>query len=445
VSLKKSSDYIFLPKKGEYMKQSVSLRYLYVALFLLIPGTTVEAAKVWNNNLAISEPSAFAPVVDETLDIQGINELISPIHIAAINADVLVTVTVDSMVTSSLQLYMYAATSRTITFSLMEDLIFRGSQSDFLITFSGGGNLEFILAGDVRLSFTSDTTTGGTFFVVNMDPVSVPSVEFSRTFPGGVIISPNAHSFVEVGERSVITFVSQAAVNSPSTGNITFDASNSIANRGRLILQIDDGGAFIMSGHHISTFTDPVLGNIDFTLPAGQSANVEVINSNTDTMFSGLMVINYNTIWPQLLSNPFCDGAFTTTQTGYILGANATLTLADGTYLDYVGTVTNITLMPAIPVSITQNRFVDTIIKDRNPSAFIVDGNPSLLATDAQIVLLGESAVYFRSGTNKNGLSVFQAFDPVMSDTIISFTVDPTYNLAIVMGMAVLCLMLKVG
>lgn len=412
------------------MKQSVMLRYRYVALFLfLVPMANIEAAKIWNNNLAISEPSAFAPVVDESLDIQGINELISPVHIAAINADVLVTVTnSDSLITSSLQLYMFAAASRKITFSLSNDLVFRGSQSDFLITFSGGGTLEFLLAGDTRLSFTSEPTTGGAIFVVNMDASAIPTVRFSRTFPGGTIILPNDNAFVEVGARSAITFVSQASLNTGATANMFFDAANGLSNSGRLILQLDDGGAFVISGHRISTFADPVLANISFGIPAGQNANVELITSNT-AGFSGLMVINYNTIWPQLLSDPFCEGVLTTTPTlaGYILGANGTLTLDDGTYLDYVGTVTNRTLTPAIPVSITQGRLVDTIIKDRNPSAFIVDGNPtSAIATDAQIVMGGSSAVYFRSGTNKNGDVVFQVFDPVVGDVVISFTVDPS-------------------
>lgn len=400
----------------------------------------LNANKFWNNNLAISEPSAFAPVVDENLDIQGLNQLNGHIHIAAVTSDVLVTVTVNAEVTGGAvgtsELHIFAGAGHKVTFSLQEDLFFRGSAADLLITFSGAGELVWQVAGDHRVIFGSEANTGGTVFVTNMsNSVSSNEVTFRR-FPAGNLgpTEVNRNAFVEIGPRSIVTFIS-ANVSSTSAF-MRFDATNSVANRGRLILQLDDAAAFDIEGHLNNAalgqgFADITLADLNLTTLTGGAVNVNVLNEVADnSAFSGLLVINNNTVWRQLDANPWCEPVVSDTHVGFVLGANGILVVNDNAYLDYVGTVSNITVLPNTPSSIVQGRPLTSIIKDRNPSAFIVDGPADAeRPTDgphALINLQGSAAIYFRSGVGADGSVVPFVFDPVLGDTIVSFTIDPT-------------------
>lgn len=400
----------------------------------------LNADKFWNNNLAISEPSAFAPVVDENLDIQGLNQLNGHIHIAAVTSDVLVTVTVASEVTASdvgtSELHIFAGTGLRVTFSLEEDLFFRGSASDLLITFSGEGELVWQVAGDHRVIFGSEENTGGTVFVTNMSNTNSPNEVTFRRFPAGDLgpTEVNQNAFVEIGPRSIITFIS--ADNPTTNAFMGFNATNSVANRGRLILQLDDAAAFDIEGHINSAalgqgFGDITLADLDLTSLTGDRTFVRIFNEQSDnSAFSGLLVINNNTVWRQLDSNPWCEPVVSDTHVGFVLGANGTLAIDDNSYLDYVGTVSNITVLPNTPSSIVQGRPLTSIIKDRNPSAFIVDGNSEAerpgQGIHALINLSGSAAIYFRSGVGADGVAVPFVFDPVIGDTVVSFTIDPT-------------------
>jgi hypothetical protein len=404
----------------------------------LVPAA-LNADKFWNNNLAITEPSAFAPVVDEDLDIQGLNQLNGHIHIAAVTSDVLVTVTVASEVTGggtgTSELHIFAGASRRVTFSLEQDLFFRGSAADLLITFSGEGELVWQVAGDHRVIFGSRENTGGTIFVTNMSSQVSPNEVTFRRFPinGLGPVEANRNAFVEIGPRSIITFISDDT--SGTNAFMRFDATNSVANRGRLILQLDDSAAFDIEGHLNNAaigdgFGDITIANLNLTTVTGGRASVSVLNQFLDnSAFAGLLVINNNTVWRQLDANPWCEPVVSDTHVGFVLGANGTLNIASNSYLDYVGTVSNITVLPNIPSSILQGRPLTSVIKDRNPSAFIVDGSSSPIrpgeGTHAFIGLAESSAIYFRSGVGADGVAVPFVFDPVLGDTIVSFTINP--------------------
>src|SRR5262249_28623698 len=147
--------------------------------------------------------------------------------------------------------------------------------------------------------------------------------------------------------------------------------------------------------------------------------------------WAGLLVVNSNTGWAQLQSNPWCEAIMSTTQIGFILGPNGVLQTNDGTYLDYVGTVTNYTFYPTVSESVVEaheleGQPVSQYIKDRNPSALIVDGSSNPFVTQQALInMLGTSAIYFRSGTDHDGIFTFTVFDPVVGDAVISFTINP--------------------
>lgn len=403
-------------------------------------------AKFWVNQPAITEPSQFAPVENEALYIQGLNALRNPIHINALTQDVIVSVTQstatvsrDGASTAYAGLYCYAATDRLITFSLTQNLSFYGNTQDLFITFSGTGNLRFYLRGGTDLSFTSSTGQGA-HFLVNMDNTANSpqnyDVIFSR-FPDLTAFGSserNQNAFVYIGPKSVMSFVGTttlaAGMVPNEVGTIAFDASNNTANLGRLVLYLNNNASMLVQGHKKNQISTGVFIP-DYALLAGLAAKMQVLNANGSSAWDGLLVVNTNTEWEQLRSNPWCEAVTTTTQVGFIIGANGILQLTNNTYLDYVGTVSNYTIIPIDSTAIAADCDVTTMIKDRNPSALIIDGNADDMlistATVAQVVFTGTAGAYFRSGVAENGLYTFSVIDPNFSSvsSIVSFTIAP--------------------
>lgn len=418
------------------------------AACLLLLNSTLQADKLWNNNTNITEPSTFAPVVNENLFVNGLNRLAGHIHIAAISTDVVISVTGSDSVISTTdfsaaaQLHLFADAGRTITFDITSDLMFRGSSRDFLISFSGAGNVIFNVAGDQTVSFSSVSGERGAIFLINADNFThTPqdfSVLFSRFHFGALgVTEPNLNATVGVGPLSMISFIAPAG-STLQRATLAFDPSTSTDYVGRLILAIQNGAAFNIQAHTNFAgtgegFGDITLADINLSSAEGDAntATVNIINRNGTTAWSGLLVVNNNTEWVQLRSNPWCEAVVSTTPVGFVLGETGLVALNDNTYLDYVGTVTNYSYNPVVLPEILELRELEGIppfnyVKDRNPSAFIVDGSNDPFANPrAQIILDGKSAIYFRSGVDRDGVSTFTVFDPLVGDAVISFTISP--------------------
>lgn len=383
------------------MTEKKLFRRLCTLSILLLMSKTIFANIVWNGG------SHDDNVVDMDLDISGTNYLTSPISIINTTISAMfVNITADAVVSSSQELYFF--TDNVITVRVAHDFTLSGTNgSNFLITFSGAGRLEFIIDGGTTLSFTEATSaSGGAIFLNDLTGNNNPSVIFSNS-----LINPDDNSTIVVGKRSAISFLGDA---SGQTGSINFNAPADPSHAGRLILKIDDGGSVINQSAHLTNL--PVsLENIQFN--QGSSFGSPSLNMD------GLLIINSNTTWQGLESNPFCELAPTSTsvaRTGFILGAGSVTTVPAGSYIDYVVTVTNITVYAAMPDNVLNRpcqRFLTRVVKDRNPAALIIDGNPDH-SNPAVINMSGNSAIYFRS-----------AVDCLGNSQLNTFTINPAANL----------------
>ena len=414
------------------------------SLFSAPCGTTV----LWHNASDLgplsTNPGISSSVRNQNIDISGVNALVGCINVVASSCDILITVTTtnstitgtgnrqDGVPTSASELYLFAGLGHTITFSLANDLIFRGTATnaggtllDLLVTASGPGSIIFNLAGGESLTFTSLSTAGGAFFYAVMD-TNASNIKFERMQSRANDTQKDIR--VHIGQNSGMGYLSAnaIAVNSGlnDTSIMTFDTANT--GTGRMVLRLENNSEFLIAGREVDTSISSnfTLANIVLTAPAGKNAQLDVINSTSATGGS-LLVTNYNSVYPDLVINPFCDGAFlvTGTQAGFILGANAELTVGDGAYIDYVGATTNV--IPTVQLDLSEELTElgltnQSIVKLRNGSAFIVDDNSNSLAVPPLINMLGSSAIYFRSGCDEDG-NVQEKVDGVFS-----FTIDPT-------------------
>lgn len=408
---------------------------------------------LWHN---LSDgPGGFSPgvvnsVFNQNIDVQGTNALVNGITVAALTCDIVISVSngdavitgsgnrADGVATNPARLYLFADTGHAITFDLQNSLLFRGTANgatklDLLITFSGHGTLNFVIAEGETVSFTSTPTSGGTKFFLNMENAApIPTVNFQ---PGFTPFNQNIE--VIIGERSCISFMSNNAALSTGQSIITFDPSNTGA--GLYILRVTNDSCFDIAGHLI---TAPLNGNflltdIDLTTAAGLNAQMQILNVQAGAgVPSCLTVINTNQVLTNYMIDPFCDGSFaiTGTQTGFILGANATLTINTLSYLNYIGASLNQTPIVFTPLANVQPDVLYKIlngdalspqdfIKERNPSAFVVDGNADPLSIPAQITMNGSSAIYFRSGVDNTGS--YTEFVNIGENLVLSFTINP--------------------
>ncbi|HEX2978242.1 MAG TPA: hypothetical protein VHO47_03945 [Candidatus Babeliales bacterium] len=443
-------------------------RLLIVAL-IFISKTLVAApcATTVNWHNLSDGPGGFSAgvtsdVTDQNIDVIGTNALVNGIHVQAITCDISITVTngdavitgsgnrSDGVPTNPARLYLYAATGHSITFSLTNDLLFRGTANgatllDLLVTVSGGGTVNFFIEGTKHVAFSSIPTSGGTKFFVAMQNGASPTVLFSRFQPlgslGAVDLAGNVE--VQVGPRSIMSYMAVtpiAAGGATETSLIKFDPSNT--GSGLMILRLLNGANVDIMGHQLTAIgglNNPniLISDINLAVPAGGNAHFIIQNANSGAGTPAcLTVINQNNILTNYVQDPFCDGQFlvTGTQTGFILGANAELELQNITYLNYIGTTTNAVpqvftpfnnLQPLIQTAILNGEASgpEDFIKFRNPSAFIVDGFQNANAIPALIKMDGSSAIYFRSGCDN--LGSYTEFVSVGGSLVLSFTIDP--------------------
>lgn len=351
------------------------------------------------------------------------------------------------------------AAARKITIDLSSfNLSFMGSlAAPLLITHSGPGQIVLNIGDGHEIHF-SHAATGlhGTFFLVTMrTDRTAPAVLVKRAAAG------NNDASMYIDNYSYVGFIGTDTTLATEAATIQFDPTNGLANTGRLRLIIAeqtvnpappappfvDFATFAIEGvlNDSDTGFPYNLADVDFNTLAGQQAKVIIDNSGapTSASWAGLLVLNNNDAYPILRANPWLEALphNAGVQTGCLMGKNGNMQLNDGAYLDYVGGTANLlTVMegaasypaalapyvPVIPLTVLNNFMVNgnlpvlnTLIKQRNSSAFIVDaGDPTseqYATIYPSITMLGLSKLYFSSRVD--GEMVTQNAD---------FTVDPT-------------------
>jgi hypothetical protein len=381
-------------------------------------GTTVNWHNLSDTSCpALTSSGVLTNVVNQNIDIIGTNALVEGIHVNATTCDILITVTngdavitgtgnrCDGVLSDPARLYLFADVGRTITFRLVNNLEFTGAADGatlhaLLVTVTGGGDVIFDIDGGSHVSFTQGSPAkGGTQFYVGMGDIpNDPLVQFRAS-----LVNPTVPFTVNVGPHSIMSYIANE-FNTTAIGAIEFSPANNASINA--ILNIENTGAVIIGGHAVTGLglNNPnlMISDIDLAIQAGGQAIFEIDNSLLTPGNSGaLQIINANNACTQLLSDPFCqqtDGQFTGVQTGFILVAPSVLNVANLTYLEYVGTATNICCFFTLLDDCGNPQPFERL---RNGSAFIVDGVDNDIP--ATINLLGTSAIYFLSGVDNCG------------------------------------------
>jgi hypothetical protein len=376
-------------------------------------GTTV----LWQGSTdGCTYPGVVNNVIDQNINVIGTVALVEGIHVEARLCDITVSVvTGDAIITGSgnrcdgvpsdpARLYLFAAFGRTINFNLQNSLIFSGTadgatQLDLLVTASGPGTISFTLADGQTVSFApKDAGSGGTFFIEGMSDAAPGFVAFENS----LVNTTGAQAAVIVGARSVITFASQIGDINPG-GDLELQTKSTNGGDPRLRLELDNGGSFVIGSHPADlTLPDFMITDIDFTTQGNGAAtfNARNISGTGAGLGAAVLIVNNNSLCPSnLLINPFCQGFTPPPFAGFVLtGPTGVLTINDQTYIEYVGTATNVcctfTLLDECGVPEEFDRL-------RNGSAFIIDATDD--DSPATINFLGSSALYFLSGVSNCG------------------------------------------
>lgn len=455
------------------MKRCFS-RYRLALLALSLASSTVLADQIWRG-------ISTCDVVDHDLVIK--DDVLLPlggIRIEAIHKDVTVRLTKDVVVSGhwagESDLYLVAAEGRTIRFELDYDLTFVGSSAitgeDLLIVQSGPGTVEVAIKDGKTFELTSQDCSGGALYYVLMyGGANAPKDEYCEEYGtrcpdeyacGGLFngdeygdeyCSPGngcnetslarpTLSFVSliedaarasrknrnivVGPKSEMGFISSRKIGvGQDAGIIQFDPSTQGTER--MILEIQNSGAFITSGRYTCRRDGGciTLCDIKSAIPAGYQAIWRIVNTLGSSFSSGLLVLDKNETFSNLLIDPFLNfdaredfinfrGGFCGKQYGVILGSNGILSVESDSYLDFVGLALN--QLPCVSLR-SASCAISKILKMRNPSAFIIDGSLNPQALDAQIIFGERAALFLRSGIGADG-TIRDEFD------IDPFTVD---------------------
>lgn len=401
------------------MKRSLFIRYMIVSclMAILLPFQVMHAV-TWID-------STTSDVVDTNLTIDGsAGDVFLPVgsrRIQAATQNVTVSLVNNPVVVGSpigaSNLYLSAAAGLTITFNLntaSSNLMFNGSSDAALdpltIVAGGPGKVIFNIQGNNELELSSTTTNGGVQFYLLLDP-NTSNLIFQRDNGANT----NANALVTIGTNSLLSYLSPLSNVSSvlDTGNITFSPAN--AGTGRYVLTIENTGGFIVTPAFTSTGTLFAINQstINRTILAGGAAFANVLNNQSSSVSSSLLVVDGNTQLFDLLYDPFFNlgaredtvhysGTFSGNRYGFVLGANAILNIENNSYWDHVGTATDqcvtVSAVPGFPGISTQQ-----LIKARNPSAFFVDGSNAPGATPATIQFGEPAALFFRSGVGNDG------------------------------------------
>jgi hypothetical protein len=402
----------------------LSILFFAQGVSLSVPLSNCGAGAItWSN----ATPPTCSPTFSGgnnsiTIDGSGgpINLPAGGVKILADTGNITVTIQNDPILVgdnAGSQLYFLATNGKTITVNATAgSLTFNESANNtpLLVLFGGDGTIQFNINGGNTVAFNSAGGIGGTQAYVYMQtPVSgrVPTLAFNYTGNG------TGNAIVQVGKQSVLSYIAFAQLD--AEGIITFDPK--IAASNRLVLAIANTGLVSIQGSYVNTGTveNVTLANIMRNNPSGKNSTFKITNALGASDASGLLIENNNNTLSNLQINPCCltPNPFNGVLYGFILGANGVLDIGDNSYVDYVG-LTNNQCPPCGQTTNPCNFGNEKLVKKRNASAFIVDGSTNANAVPAQINLGNCSALFFRSGVNKDGV--------VNSD----FIVDPTLRTA---------------
>ena len=354
---------------------------------------------------------------DVTLDSNPITINNDGVHVYASTCDISVTMGSDVVINGNgnARLYLEVANGHSITFHIDNNLSFEGP---LLVIARGSGSVIFNVRGGKSFALSPNGTSGTKFFVCMQEDLQVC---FNRET--GVATNQDAH--IIVGSYCLLTYLAEdSPETSTEVGCIKWNPSNT--DTGRMVLTVANRGAVVIRGCKTAdcSLSEITLIDIDCSAIAGHDAVMKIENNVGDIAHAGLLVLNQNAVWPELLVDPFCNletredineykGLFTGVQYGFILGANATFTVLENAYLDYVGLTGTVCL--DIP-NVDNDK-----LKARTPSAFIIDGSNDPFSTPAKISLANQAAIYLRSGVDRFG-TIRPLSDPH------PFTIDPLYR-----------------
>lgn len=394
------------------------MQSIYHALWLILSlgiHPDIQTAVAWNNSIVVSS------VTDDDITVSGTNTLDGGISVNAITRDVTILVNAGDAIiqagttdASGARLYLFANPNRTITLDLRNNLTFRGATNDIplLIVTAGNGTISILLDDATHFILTSDATHAGTLFVCHAQNGSNARTIFRRRNQS------NDHVEITIGPKSLMTGVAPTGFDAYQS-RIVYEPTN--IRRGRMVLRIQDQGAFVLTTYTIPNISPTTLlySDIDFLTPAEVPAymTIEQVVPTPHTGNTSLLVINENATLTDFISDPWATGAFSGIRYGFILSDAGLVELKEKTYLDYVGTTTNICPTPTIPNEILAGRTVASIVKPRNPSALIVDGLQPTAFSFAH-----SSALYLRSGVDNRGI-----VHELDAQGNFDFTIDPTY------------------
>jgi len=365
-------------------------------------------------------------VLNENLLISGNCTLGANASISALASDVTVTVQVNGAEQPIVRgpgkiLEFITSSGREIIFDITDtaDLTFEGGSSFLQIIQRGAGTVRWKINGGRTISLCDSTAPAdldgdGVRYFISMENAT-QSVIIKRSD------NTKYHAAFKILNNSMMTFIAPTllANNPTERGAIVVDTANTNS-CGRTYLELGAQAGFIVSGHYVTNLTDPNNVSVDLSKPAGKES-ILILEEGGATEFTNWLVLDENIVLPQLYVDPTRTGNYDGVQSGFILGTNSTFTLKDNTYLDFVGTTTNIDPL-ASTAAVLNGRHKETVLKDRNASAFIVDGSPSGTsgALDARILMEGDSGMFFRSAADLNGSFTTQV------DSGFSFTITPT-------------------
>lgn len=434
------------------MQKNIYANILAIGVAAVVFGARIACADGCGSSIvmpAVWEGPLTPSVVDEDLFIKsslGDVILSGSVSIKAVNKDVTIFLCGDARIdggSNNPRLYLEAGNGRTITFKVSHDLDFASTQEAFSIfARSGnagtpGGNVVFQFTGGSCLSF------GGVH-----GSASAP-VQFYKIMDGthvSFVRSPDESEqdraqdvFVEIGHNAFVGYASpwDAGVGAHDRSYL-FDPSN--PGPGRFGLKIGNKGAFVVSGRFIGDpySCDTTGADVNRGKLAGGSALLEIVSTRSGAC-AGFTVINGNATFSDFTQwNNNADGV----QYGWILGANGVLRVGSGAYCDYIALCLDesptFNVSPSSESSLAdsccQNLSGSTgsyiplsdlpirsIMKKRNASAFVVDGFCNCVgALPARVELADRSALFFRSGGDKDGCRESD------EDVCYPWTIDPS-------------------
>jgi len=389
--------------------------YIFILLSVGLFFNKLRADQTWSGG-------ATPNVLNENLLISGTCTMGANASISALASDVTVTVQVNGAEQPIVRgpgkvLEFITNANREIIFNITDsaDLSFEGGASFLQIIQRGTGTVRWKINGGRTITFRNSSSTGGNGvrYFISMENATQ-----------AVIIKRNDatkyHAAFKILNDSMMTFIAPTLLaNSPTErGAIVVDTANTNS-CGRTYLELGDEAGFIIAGHYVTNLTDPNNVNVDLAQPAGKEP-ILIIEEGNANQYTNWLVINGNTVVPQLYVDPTRTSGYTGEQSGFILGTNSTFKLKNNTYLDFVGTTTNIDPLESTS-TVLDGRKKETVLKDRNASALIVDGAPSGTtgALDARVLMEGNSGMFFRSAADLNGSFTKQV------DSGFSFTINP--------------------